>query len=127
MTADRYTPIARGVAEKALGRKLPEGAVIHHVDEDRSNNASSNLVICPDESYHRLIHVRMRAMKACGNPDYRVCVICGKYDDPGQMQLKRNNYNGSYRHPMCVSLDNKKQIERRVQRTREWAANRNKP
>jgi len=70
------------VAEKALGKRLPTGAVVHHVDENKSNNVPANLVVCPDEAYHRLIHRRMDALDACGNPDFRKCPLCEKYDDP---------------------------------------------
>ena len=31
------------VAEKALGRKLPKGSVVHHADGNPSNNANNNL------------------------------------------------------------------------------------
>jgi len=48
------------VAEKALGKSLPKGAVVHHVDLDKKNNKPSNLVICPDQAYHLLLHKRMR-------------------------------------------------------------------
>lgn len=48
------------VAEKVLGCKLPPGAVVHHVNGVRYDNRSTNLVICPDQSYHMLIHKLMR-------------------------------------------------------------------
>lgn len=72
-------------AEKALGRKLPAGSEIHHVDENRSNNTNSNLVICPSAAYHSLLHVRTRAYKACGNANYRICWICRQWDSPSNM------------------------------------------
>ena len=50
----------RLVAEKALGKPLPPDAVIHHVDGDSMNNRPSNLVVCPDQGYHRLLHIRMK-------------------------------------------------------------------
>lgn len=54
------------VAEQALGRSLPPGAVVHHVDKDVTNNTPTNLVICPDQSYHMLIHKRMRELETLG-------------------------------------------------------------
>ena len=59
----------RRIAEAALGKPLPEGAVVHHVDEDKKNNANSNLVICPSAAYHALLHVRMKVMDNGGDPD----------------------------------------------------------
>lgn len=46
------------VAAKALGKPLPIGAVVHHVDGNKSNNKTSNLVICPNDAYHKLLHKR---------------------------------------------------------------------
>lgn len=49
------------IAELALGRPLPKGAVVHHMNECPSDNETRfNLVICPDQAYHMLLHRRMR-------------------------------------------------------------------
>lgn len=48
------------VASDVLGKLLPPGAVVHHINEDRSDNRHSNLVICQDDAYHKLLHKRMR-------------------------------------------------------------------
>ena len=71
-----YVPEHVLVAEKALGHYLPLQAVVHHVNENKSENQNCNLVMCEDQSYHKLLHVRARAYKACGNPSARKCHIC---------------------------------------------------
>lgn len=75
------------VAEKALGRALRGEEIVHHADENRTNNAPSNLVICPGNGYHQLLHRRMRAMDSCGNPNYRKCRYCKQYSDPANMSV----------------------------------------
>lgn len=73
------------IAEKALGKSLPKGAQVHHIDENPLNNDPNNLVVCPDQAYHRLLHRRMKAFEACGNPDYYRCRFCGIWSDPTTM------------------------------------------
>lgn len=65
------------IAERALGKPLPPGVQVHHVDENRRNNANANLVICQDQSYHHLLHRRARVLRAGGNPNTDlVCFAC---------------------------------------------------
>ena len=73
------------VAEKALGKRLPKGVQVHHVDEGRSDNSPGNLVICPNAKYHRLLHIRTSAYNATGNANARKCMRCHKYDSPGNL------------------------------------------
>src|SRR6185369_5011811 len=56
--------VHQAIVEKVLGRSLPFGVEIHHVDGDGHNNANSNLVVCPDHAYHALLHLRTRALEA---------------------------------------------------------------
>lgn len=57
------------IAEDVLGRSLPPGAQIHHVDEDPTNFMRSNLVICQDMAYHKLLHMRAAVVEVGGNPN----------------------------------------------------------
>ena len=76
------------IAESALGKELPAGAVVHHVDGSRDNNSNDNLVVCPDRAYHNLLHARMDAVNASGNPDFRKCRWCGVYADMSEHRHK---------------------------------------
>ena len=68
------------IAEEALGKPLPENAVVHHVNEIKLDNRNENLVICQDRAYHNLIHARTNAYKATGDANAKRCVFCKTYD-----------------------------------------------
>lgn len=73
------------VVEAALGKPLPEGVEIHHVNGDRSDNRPRNLIACESLAYHRLLHVRQRALAACGHAIWRRCNHCGEWDRPSAL------------------------------------------
>ena len=91
------------IAQRALGKPLPVGAVVHHVNGVRHGNHNTNLVICQDQAYHSLLHRRMHALTACGNPHWLRCVYCKQYGDPSSPTfhaLDSTSNRGAY-HTAC--------------------------
>lgn len=85
-------------AEIALGKKLPAGVHVHHVNEDRSDNRNENLVICQDVKYHKLLHTRTEALKATGDANKRKCIICKQWDSPELLgsQIRHKKCHAEY-------------------------------
>ena len=93
------------IAETVLGKSLPVGAVVHHINGDGHDNRNINLVICKDQAYHMLLHIRQRALDACGNADYRRCRYCHEYDAQENMatRLEKNRVSPSFYHKSCAA------------------------
>ena len=89
------------IAERAIGRLLPVGVEVHHVNERRADNRNANLVICENRDYHRLLHARKRAYEACGDPDARKCKYCKQWD------REVRSSGTSYCHRRCQSIYDK--------------------
>lgn len=54
-------------AERALGKPLPKGAIVHHMNDKPADNYTPfNLVICPNQAYHFLLHKRTEEYKRFG-------------------------------------------------------------
>lgn len=75
------------IAERALGRPLSAQHPVHHVDQDKTNNQNSNLVLCEDNAYHQMLHRRMRAYAACGDANAHRCWLCAGYDNQADITV----------------------------------------
>lgn len=90
------------LAEAALGRMLPAQVRIHHVNGDEADNAKGNLVLCQDDAYHMVLHMRQRALDACGNANWRKCPYCLAYDDTTNMIVHaKGKKSPAYCHREC--------------------------
>lgn len=56
------------VAESAVGKALPEGAVVHHVNDRKDDNVPSNLCLLQNNVEHLELHRRRRVLRAGGRP-----------------------------------------------------------
>ena len=77
----------RLIVEKAIGKKLPAQATVHHIDGDRANNSNHNLLVCQDAAYHNLIHYRTDALAASGNASYVKCCYCKEWGPPDELTI----------------------------------------
>jgi hypothetical protein len=57
------------IVERLTGIVTAPPMEIHHVNEIKSDNSPSNLVLCPDRAYHQLLHARARIVRAGGDPN----------------------------------------------------------
>ncbi len=98
------------VAERALGKALPEACQVHHLNGDGTLNSGRNLVICQDQAYHHLLHRRQRALDASGHADWIRCNICRGYGPAEDMYLRDGGKWGSHR--TCQTEKNRQRPSR---------------
>jgi len=80
-------------AEKAIGKTLSPEIPVHHY--------KNFLVVCENQGYHLLLHIRTKALEGCGNANWRRCRFCKKYDDPLTLTLQNDRERQSYHHKEC--------------------------
>lgn len=93
--AHGYVLQHRLVAERALGKVLRRSAKVHHVDNDRDNNAHCNLVICESQAYHNLLHARARIQRHGGDPNAdKICGTCQEVKSKIEFNRNRTKPDG---------------------------------
>ena len=86
--------VHRLVVEKVLGRKLKTEECVHHVNEIKHDNTNKNLVLCPDASYHQLLHARQRVVDLGGNPNTdKYCSYHKCLHDKSEFSTTPSNYD----------------------------------
>lgn len=94
------------VAENIFGGPLPKGYVVHHIDGNQLNNDPGNLAICVSQAEHMKLHLSEKALKECGNAEYRMCTYCKVWSDPGDMRPIKKG--ALYVHHECMKKLNQK-------------------
>ena len=101
----------RLIAERVLGRVLPLGAEIHHLNGQKSDNTPSNLVICENHAYHMLLHRRQHALDACGHAGYLRCRHCREWDSPANLKVfERPKVGVDAYHKTCHTEAERKRL-----------------
>lgn len=104
-----YVPCSFLIIEKAINKIVPITAVIHHHDSNKGNDENTNLVVCENDGYHKLLHQRKRAHDVCGQPHWRKCTLCKQYDKPENLYIYQGNpKGGSIYHRKCKSEKQKR-------------------
>jgi len=105
------------IAEKALGHALPPSACVHHINTIKTDNANSNLVICPDAGYHFELHRKMAVRRAGGNPwRDRLCCKCHAPRPATEFYRQRRKISGFNPHgyvSICGACGRARQAARR--------------
>jgi len=66
------------IVERVLGRPLPVGAVVHHVNSIKHDNVNKNLVVLQSRTEHLELHRKTTVRAAGGDPWLdRMCCSCG--------------------------------------------------
>ena len=109
-TSNGYVREHIAMAERALGKPLPEKAQIHHYGCVTNNN---KIVICENQEYHRLIEMRQDALKYSGKARNRKCKFCQRYDSPENLHITQSPPHGwNIHHQSCESIYERDRTER---------------
>ena len=97
------------IAEKALGRFMPDKAEVHHVNGDKSDNSRGNLVICENKEYHCSLHRRADSLVNLGRTDGYPCVFCSIWGLGDTMYVSADGKRAYHR-----SCNNEYQRDRKI-------------
>lgn len=109
--ADGYIREHWLVVDSVIGEAFDpsKGHVVHHIDGNPGNNSKENLLVCPSQAYHQMIHKRKRAFLACGNPNWIKCHRCKEYADERDILVRGH----VIMHPECYKAYTKEKSLRK--------------
>lgn len=87
------------IAEDMIAERLPEKAVVHHINRNKLDNRRENLMICKDNAEHMMIHANQDALALYGDESMRACGYC---HIPDKIENLKRVRHGGYYHTKCM-------------------------
>jgi hypothetical protein len=118
----------RLIVQDLTGLELTKEQVVHHLDYNSQNNSPSNLVVCPSQSYHMLLHARTDALNRGQNLKTEgYCGRCGNIKLRKEFSKNKRMVFGI--HNICnacqASYKKEKGLNLRKNRVNNWKDNLN--
>lgn len=97
----RKQPYEHRIVWEAFIGRIPDGHVIHHINEDPQDNRVTNLLCMPSGLHTRLHHNNYKTIKGqlC-----RVCKECGKFKPVGSFYQKSSKKGWRTRCKPCYNI-----------------------
>lgn len=95
----KYAYEHRIVAEKKLGRPLRPKEKVHHIDENKQNNAPENILVVDGNANHYVHHRKTTHLRKPNEPNLPVECLCGcggvfpRYDKTGRPRKYISGHN----------------------------------
>jgi len=93
--------VHRLVMEKHLGRGLTKDEIVHHIDNDKSNNELENLMLFPTKSAHTRFHLKRGDLTLLHGLNKKrlingklECCLCHKFKIPKEFETRKSAHLG---------------------------------
>jgi hypothetical protein len=82
------------VMEGAVGGPLPDGAEVHHLDGNKTNNVIENLYLCRDRHHHMVLEAALKRLRRSGDVTVKRCHLCTRLLGLDEFHRDKNSWDG---------------------------------